>query len=183
MARGKKSVRLPRHDEGGRNASGILLRAGAGRVRIESRNGGVMEWEPFVEEGVIVPAEGTEGQAMPRVNEGWDAIIRARARYSECRYTAANEELRNAMAIAGEGLCLYYGYRLTQPTSVETSEYICTSFFKKNIAEAVFERGRILEGMLPLPEEPLDDDVALRVRHSIGAGAELCAMVESFVYF
>ena len=142
-----------------------------------------MEWEPLVEEGVVMPTEGSQGQAMPRVNEGWDAIIRARSLYSESRYADANDELKNAMAIGGEALCLYYGYTLTQPPSFETSERICTSFFKKNIAEAVFERARILGGMLPLPEEPLDEDVARRVRHSIGAGAELCAMVESFVYF
>ena len=119
---------------------------------------------------------------MPRVNEGWDAIIRARARYAEYRYAAANQELRSSMGIASDALCLYYGYRLADEPSFEMSERISTSFFKPNIAAAVFERARILGGMLPLPEEQLDEDVARRIRHSIGAGAELCAMVESFVY-
>jgi hypothetical protein len=142
-----------------------------------------MEWEPLVEEGLIVAADDTQGLAMPRVNEGWDAIIRARARYSECRYEAANDELKNSMAIAGDALVLYYGYRLTASPSFEIALRLSTAFFKPNIAEAVFERARILGGMLPLPEEPLPEDIARRVRHSIGAGAELCAMVESFVYF
>jgi hypothetical protein len=142
-----------------------------------------MQWEPFVEEGLIVAADDTQGLAMPRVNEGWEANIRARARYGECRYDAANDELRNSMAIAADALTLYYGYRLTREPSFEISERLCTSFFKPNIARAVFDRARILADMLPLPEEPLDEDRARRIRHSIGASAELCAMVESFVYF
>jgi len=37
--------------------------------------------------------------------------------------------------------------------------------------------------MMPLPNEPLHPDVSRQVRRSVAASSELCALVESFVYF
>lgn len=142
-----------------------------------------MEWEPFVEEGVLEPCDTCKDEAMPRVRDGWDGVVRARARYLECQYDAADAELRLAMALAGESLCLYYGYRPVEPPTFELSERICKAFFKRHIAEGIFERAQILGGMMPLPNEPLHPDVSRQVRRSVAASSELCALVESFVYF
>ena len=142
-----------------------------------------MEWEPFIEEGIVVVSDDAKADSMPRLTQAWDGAIRARQRYMECRYDAADAEVRQAMTAAGESLCLYYGYRFAQSPTFETSQRICSAFFKPGIADAVFERACILGQMMPLPAEALDEDTDKRVRHSIGASAEICAMVEAFVYF
>ncbi len=142
-----------------------------------------MEWEPLVDEGILQSSEDGKAQSMPRLNDAWDCAIRARRHYDECRYDAADAAVREAMTAAGESLCFYHGYRFAEAPTFETSERVCSAYFKPGIADAVFERARILGGMMPLPQEELDPDVAKRVRHSIGASAELCAMVEAFVYF
>ena len=87
------------------------------------------------------------------------------------------------MTAAGESLCLYYGHRFVAPPTFETAERLCAAFFKPGIADAVFKRARILGEMMPLPNEEPDEETFKRVRHSIGASAEICAMVEAFVYF
>lgn len=142
-----------------------------------------MEWESFVDEGVVEPDDSAKTRSMPRLNEAWDGVIRARQLCLDHAYGYSDAEVRQAMAAAGDSLCLYYGYRLADPATFETSRRICSAFFKPGIADAVFERACILGEMLPLPSEELDPDVSKRVRHSIGASAELCAMVEAFVYF
>jgi hypothetical protein len=120
---------------------------------------------------------------MPRVSEAWDAVVRSRAQYLENRYDRADAELRLAIALAAESLCFYYGFRPVETPTFEFSERICTAFFKHHIAEGIFERAQILGGMMPLPNEPLHPDVSRQVRRSIAASSELCAFVESFVYF
>ena len=142
-----------------------------------------MEWEPFVEEGLIVPCDGKRAEALPLVNVAWKGVTRARHACEGFQWDVADVEAHDAMALAGDSLCLYYGYRFAEPPTFEGSQRICSAFFKPGIADAVFERAGILEGMMPLPNEELDPDLLKRARHSVGASAELCAMVESFVYF
>jgi len=106
------------------------------------------------------------------------------AQVSGLSFDALSPGLRLAInALAGESLCLYFGYRPVEPSTFEFSERICKAFFKRHIAEGIFERAQILGGMMPLPNGPLHPDVSRQVRRSVAASSELCALVESFVYF
>ncbi len=142
-----------------------------------------MEWEPFVEEGLLVASPDAKAQSMPRLNDAWDGAILARKECLAYRYDSADAAIRVAMTDAGESLCNYYGYRFAEPATFEASQRVCSAFFKPGIADAVFERALIISGMMPLPNERLDEDNEKRVRHCVGASAELCAMVEAFVFF
>lgn len=141
-----------------------------------------MDWQPFLDDGSIVPYPEGREHSMPRIRDSWDGVVRARACYLESRYAAANDELRDAMAVATEALCFYYGYRPAQPPTFEFAEHLCIPFFVKRMIHEIFERAHILESMLPLPEVPLPPDRAMRVRKSVGASSELAALVESFIY-
>ena len=145
------------------------------------RRRSAMDWEPFLEDGTLVPFPDGRDVSMARIRDSWDGVVRARACYLESRYSAANQELREAMAIACEALCYYYGYRPTQPT-FEYSERLCKEFFTKSMIDGIFERAHILREMLPLPEQPLPADQSKLVRRSVAASSELAALVESFIY-
>ncbi len=142
-----------------------------------------MDWEQFVEGGLIGPAPEAKARSMPLLNEAWDAAIRARRQCVEHEYAASDRSIREAMTIATDSLCQYFGYRFVKPATFDDAQLVCSAYFNPGIADGVFERARILGGMLPLPEIELEEDLNNRVRHSVGASAELCAMVEAFVYF
>jgi hypothetical protein len=141
-----------------------------------------MNWQPFLDERSIEPFPDGREHSMPRIRDSWDMAVQARAYYLEGRYSDAYDETRTAMGIASEALLFFYGYRPTQPPTFEFAEHLCIPFFDRRLSREIFEKAHILEGMLPLPEGPLSPEDGLLVRKSIGASAELAALVESFIY-
>lgn len=146
------------------------------------RRWAAMDWQPFLDDGCLVPFKEGREHSMPRIRDSWDGVVRARACYLESRYAAADEELRKAMAVASEALCFYYGYQPAEPATFEFAEHICLPFFAKRMAAGIFERAHILRDMLPLPEAPLPPEQSKLVRRSVSASSELAALVESFIY-
>jgi len=142
-----------------------------------------MEWEPFVEEGLLVAEPEAKSQSLTRLNDAWDGAILARKECLAFHYPEADAAIRVSMTDAGESLCNYYGYRFAKRATFEASQRVCSAFFKPGIADAVFERALIMSNMMPLPNVRLDEDSEKRVRHCVGGSAELCAMVEAFVFF
>lgn len=142
-----------------------------------------MEWEPFVEEGVLAASANAKADSMPRLTDAWNSAIEARRECLDFRYDTADAAQREAMTAAGESLCNYYGFRFAEPVTLDASRRLCVAFLKPGIGDRIFDRAHILNAMLPLPNEQLDEDDEKRVRHSVGASAELASMVESFVFF
>jgi hypothetical protein len=127
-----------------------------------------MNWQAWIDEGLIEPDEGLRADASATVARAWDIALEARQHYYEGKLAQADDLLREAFLTATRGLLQSEGYTPCVDCDFEFARKTGIEYFGPTIAKDLF-------GCVD------DIDIGCTDDHAVKKGVMACATYAAVV--
>ncbi|MBE0417332.1 MAG: hypothetical protein IBX63_06170 [Coriobacteriia bacterium] len=140
-----------------------------------------MDWQCWVDDGILAPAPMGRVRVEPIIRRAWQRVADSRAAYAVGDWETADTQMRQAFATASHALVCYHYLDLYGECDFELAEKFAVHFYGQSLAGPMFERARNLRRMMPL-EPTVPEMTARKVRDSIASSSAYVALVECCTY-
>ncbi|MDF1542774.1 MAG: hypothetical protein RQ731_09080 [Anaerosomatales bacterium] len=136
-----------------------------------------MDWQPFIDEGILASAPAGRVRVKPIIRRAWQRVADASDLSRKGKWEAADENLRLAFSTASHALVCYHYLDMFGECDFELAERFALHFYEERFVGPMFERARNLRRMMPLDPE-IPEMTAKKVRNSIASASAYVALVE-----
>jgi hypothetical protein len=136
-----------------------------------------MDWQPFVDEGILDSAPRGRIRVEPMIRRAWQRAVEATDASKAGMWDTADAQLRLAFSTASHALVCYDNLDMYGEVDFELAERFGVHYYGEGLVVPLFERARNLRRLMPLERE-IPEMTARKVRNCIAAASAYVALVE-----